>query len=254
MLKIVSALLLALVLIVPATVQARDLSIATLLAPPIAFLDHGKPTGYGVEIVTEALRRAGFSSTTVIVPWKRGLFMTRNGELDGLFYTVRNTERLDWFHFPKEHLLIEATVMVKRREDVFAVGPDYLQYESRALGIGRGYYYGPKLKRFLEEGVFLRIEEANSIDLNFKKLLGGRIDMFLADADSAHHFLKTEDHKGKAEIVTDAAGNPLLFDAVKSYLAFSRKTVTEEEAQKFSEALSKMKRDGTYDAIIGKYQ
>lgn len=233
---------------------ARNLFIATLYAPPIAYVADGETRGYGVEIVEEALQRSGFSAKVTIVPWKRGLLMTRNGEQDGLFYTVRNDEREKWFFFPDEFLIMETTVMVKRAGEVLNISPDNHDYPELSLGIGRGYFYGPKLKNFLNQSVFLKVEEANTLDLNFKKLLQGRIDMFLADSISAEHFLQANNNHELAEIVTDAAGRPVPFDSVKSYLAFSRKTMTHNEVRRFSDALSRMKDDGTYDRIINRYR
>lgn len=246
-------LFLALTLL-PANGFARELFIATLYAPPIGYIENGKTTGYGVDLVKEALKRAGHKATVAIVPWKRGLMMTRTGEIDGLFYTVRNDEREKWFHFPDEYLIMETTVMVKRIDDNIDISPDHFNYSGLSLGIGRGYYYGPKLKAFLEQARFLKIEEANTIDLNLKKLLEGRIDMFLADAVSIAHFLKDGSKSDMAEVVADAQGEPIVFDSVKSYLAFSRKTTTRNEVRRFSEALRLMKEDGTYNRIINEYR
>lgn len=249
--KVLLVLLLLSALCTP--VAAETLDVVTLYSPPLAYEDGGKPVGILVDIVSEGLRRMGHTAKVTIMPWKRAVFMTRFGEADALFYAVRNAEREPWFHYPDEPLVTEATVVLKRTGENIPITPGQSDYPWVRLGIGRGYYYGPRLKQFLDTATFAAVEEATSIDSNFNKLLEKRIDAFLADLILARHFLSKRASHDLVEIITDANGEPVMLDAVDSYLVFSRETMDAAMAEQFSEVLKTMKQDGTYQHIFDRF-
>lgn len=229
--------------------SAKDMRLVTLFSPPLAYEKDGEVTGTAVEVVREGLRRMGLLATIEIMPWKRAVFMTRFGEADALFYAVRTEEREKWFHYPDESLVIEATVAIKRRGGNVSLHPDKTENRNIRLGVGRGYYYGPKLEAFLKNSHFMKVEEATTIESNFHKLLEGRIDVFLSDLALARHFIKKRASRDVIEIVSDADGHPVTLDSVESYLVFSRETVDADVARRFGEVLREMKADGTYEQI-----
>lgn len=244
----------ALLLLSATSVHAEKLRIVTLYSPPLAYEEGGEVKGFAVDLVMEGLRRIGREADITIMPWKRAVFMTRFGEADAIFYAVKNAEREEWFFYPKESLVVEATVALRRVDTDIVLRPGKTAYDDYRLGIGRGYYYGPKLKQFLASSSFAKVEEATSFELNFSKLIEKRIDVFLADYNLARYFIGKKAAKNLVEVVTDEDGKPIFLDSVDSYLAFSRETMTQETAQRFSQALHEMKIDGTYDHIIRQYQ
>jgi len=252
--KLLACLSFTALLLTASPVFAEELSIVTLYSPPLAYEKGGVVKGMATEIVQEALRRMGIKASFSIMPWTRAVFMTRFGEADAIYYAVRNKEREDWFHYPDVALLTEATVMVKRKGQNVSITANRYNYESYRIGIERGYYYGPKLENFLNKSKFSKVEEATTIESNFSKLIQGRIDIFLADHTLANYFLKKQSANSLVEIVCDEAGDPIMLDAVASYLAFSKKTINKEVAEAFSRELAKMKQDGTYYTIVNKYR
>ncbi|QJB56145.1 transporter substrate-binding domain-containing protein [Pseudodesulfovibrio sp. zrk46] len=228
--------------------------IVTLHSPPIAFEQGGKITGFGVDLVREGLRRMGHTATVNIIPWKRAVHMTRFGDADAIFYMVENVERRKWFYFPDEHLVMETTVMLKRAGESFGFSRDRTDYPEVRLGLGLGYYYGPELKEFLDNAEFESIETAPAIETNFFKLLEKRIDVFLSDLALAQYFLKERASGHIVSIVRGPDGEPLVLDSVKSYLAFSKETMSREMADAFADTLKEMKEDGTCERIINKYR
>lgn len=251
LIRVLCSLLICIVAAAPSAADSLD--VATLYSPPLAFEQDGEVTGAAAEIVREGLRRMGHTANIVIMPWKRAVFMTRFGEVDALFYAVRNPEREQWFHYPDEPLVTEATVAVRRVGDSLHLTPHRHHYPTARLGVGRGYYYGPSLKHFLDTATFAAVEEATSIDSNFNKLIEDRIDVFLADLHLARHFLEKHTSRHLVEIITDHQGDPILFDAVSSHLVFSRETMPAAMAVEFSNVLKEMKEDGTYQHIFDNF-
>lgn len=233
---------------------AETLQVVTLYSPPLAYEHKGEVTGIAVDLVREGLRRMGLDANIVIMPWKRAVFMTRFGEADAIFYAVKNAEREKWFFYPEEHLVKETTIMLKRTGTRFGWSETQRSYPRTRLGTGRGYYYGPKLTAFLETTRFGSVEAANTIDINFAKLVEGRIDVFLADLYLARYFIKKRASSNLVEIVSHQDGTPVILDSVDSYLAFSRETTSQAMADGFSDILKEMRADGTYDAIVDRYR
>ncbi len=234
-------------------VQAEKLQVVTLYSPPAVIEKEGMVTGFATEIVQEALRRMDIEFHITVMPWKRALFMTRYGKADAIFYAVKNAEREEWFYYPDEPLVRETTILVKRSSDTISVTTDNLDYRKYRLGVGRGYHYGPQVDIFLRKSSFGSVEEATSINLNFKKLLEDRIDFFLADLNIIRYYMKTIPRKG-VDLVTDTKGNPVILDSVDSYLAFSKETVKPDMVKRFSSVLKEMKTDGSYDKILRSYR
>lgn len=234
--------------------MAMTLKVVTLYSPPLSYEERGNVVGFAAELVREGVRRIGHEADITIMPWKRALFMTRFGEADAIFYAVKTKEREQWFYYPEEFLVVETTVILQRANENLNITPDKRNFPNVRLGVGRGYYYGPKLKDFVENSTFEAVEEANSIETNFAKLLERRIDIFLADFYLARHFINKNASKDVVEIIRKEDGFPLAFDSVKAYLAFSKETMSQDIADAFSKALAGMKQDGTYKRILDTYR
>lgn len=252
--KLFVAALISLISLTLSTAHAEAIRVVTLHSPPIAFEKDGEVVGIATDLVREGLRRMGHETVITITPWKRAIFMTRYGQADAIFYALKNDQREDWFHYPDEHLVMETTVLLKRKGGGFRWDPEQREYTKIRLGTGRGYYYGPKLEHFLKTTAFEAVEEATSIDLNFAKLLQGRVDVFLADLHLVNYSINRNAARDEVEIVTDNEGSPVIFDSEESYLAFSKRTMTKAMADQFSETLASMKADGTYDRIVSRYR
>jgi len=211
-------------------------------------------TGLAADLATEGLKRAGFEPYIEIAPWSRAVYMAQHGFADALFYAVYNEERKEYFHYPETPLFTIDLVALKRTENSIVVTPEHQGLSHLKLGIGRGFAYGPKLQEFIDKAQFAKVETTTSNDINFKKLMDNRIDILVADKVLAHYFLKQPENLGRADFVRDENGETVIFDQLKAYLVFSRKTSAANDALHFSEALESMMTDGTYQAIINNYQ
>ncbi len=233
--------------------RAEKLSIVTMLAPPLAYEQDGKVVGAMTDVVREGLRRMGLEADITITPWRRALHMTQEGEADAIFQAGKNADRQQWFHYPEEPLYAVKIIAVKRTNESILFLPDRYDYTQYTLGMVRGYYFGPHLESFLKKARFKKKELVSSPRFNFTKLAQGRIDMLITNIDTAQQIISEPDFRHSLEIITGPKEVPIALDEPKAYLAFSKKNMTKKIADKFSNTLKAMKRDGTYDRILSTY-
>ncbi len=206
-----------------------------------------------IELAQEGLKRAGFAPDIEIMPWKRAVFMAKEGEADALFYAVLNKERTRFFHYPETPLFTLQVVALKRAKSTIEINHgNYDNLNRWTLGVGRGFSYGAKVRYFIQAAQFERVESTTSNEINVSKLLDNRVDLILIDRALGRSFI--DKHREKLEFVTDSTGNIAILDSHNAYLVFSKKTRTERDAVNFSKALRSMKEDGTYQEILARYQ
>lgn len=247
------ALILFFVMTVPAS-AGEELHVATLDAPPMVIVKGDEITGMAADLARAALERAGYEPTIDVVPWKRAVHMASLGDADALFYAVHNDEREKVFHYPSVPLFRIDIVALKQKDSAIVVFPPYQGLKRWTIGLGRGFAYGPKVMDIVDQADFKKVEITASNDLNFMKLLEYRIDILLADRTLAQHLRNKPEAKGQVDFVLDDKGEIVVFDSMDVYLVFSRKTRRAEDAKRLSDALEAMKADGSYQAIVDRYQ
>lgn len=233
--------------------RANHLEVVTLEAPPLVYTLGNSVHGALVDVVRHGLDRMGYDFEIRVVPWKRAVNDVRTGDSDAIFYAVRTPEREQFLRYPDEPLWMERTVAVVLSDADTMLKSDLSNASDIRLGVGRGYYYGPKLERILSGDVFKRVEPTAKAADNMAKLMGGRVDAFLTDYLHAVRILRDFVLGERFEIVRNEDNTPAFLDEVPAYLAFSKKAVTEELAEGFSHVLKEMKSDGTYDAIMRRH-
>ncbi|WP_239061104.1 ABC transporter substrate-binding protein [Desulfovibrio sp. JC022] len=246
-------LIITLILMFPGSLHAKKLTLVTLDTPPQTYIDNGKPTGFLVEIVSEAVERAGYTPQVLIVPWKRAMTMVEKGTADAIFNAGYNEKRNKFLKYPDTVLITEKVVALRLAGSNTFFSPEFKGAQKYVGGVGRGFYYGEKIDKALKQNVFKRIEEVPNLDLNVKKLVLGRIDFIFADYYPALNFLNEHNLLGKIEAILDpATGLPLIYSQSDTYLAFSRKK-NSTAFKRVSEELKEMKNQGEYRKIMLKY-
>lgn len=101
---------------------------------------------------------------------------------------------------------------------------------------------------------FHTIQEVVNNEMNIKKLAAGRFDVFVGVKLTILNLSRQMGYADKIKIVPmTETGRPYLLSSSKTYVAFSKKTMTKEMAEQFSLTLKKMKADGTVKKIETKY-
>lgn len=242
------------ILIVFSHVQATTLTLVTLESPPAEFLLDGKSTGRNVDITRECLRRMGFLCEVKIVPWKRALIMVENGIADGIIDAAHTPERGTFLHYPDEEIYSEEWYAFKRRKDPVSFDKGLTNVGTVSLGISRGFEYGGLIQDAIDNHRFKRLEEVVNNEMNIKKLLAGRFDAFVGVKLTILSLSKKMGYEDKISMVPKTGSQtPYLLSSSKTYVAFSKKTMTREIAVLFSMTLKQMKADGTVHKIERNY-
>ena len=226
---------------------AATVVLAAANTQPTAFLVDGKPTGVLVDLVSEAFRRAGHSVTIKLMPWARCLEEARTGEIDGIFSSFRLAERERFLAFPKEALSAQEIVFFARKDSPVKFDGDFGALRDVRIGIILATSYGKKFDAAIGDGSLRRIDQANSIESNLRKLTLGRIDLMPSFRDVAVAEAKRLGVFAQIRELSPA------IEAVPTYLAFTRVRDMGELAEAFDKSIIAMRHDGSYERIVGKY-
>ena len=213
--------------------------------PPFEFEENGVPRGISVDLTREAIQRMGYNVTITPYSWTRAVEMVQTGQAHGIFSLFRSAERETWGVFPKEPVFIDRQYFYGTPGTVIQYDGTIGSLKNYSIGITRGYSYGDAFDEAVKNGT-LRTEAVDSNTANIEKVENGRIDAFIDSQYVTLYYLKQTGQTGK---VTELA----LFREPELYLAFSRKKVDLDFVDRYDRVMREMKRDGTYDAIVGKY-
>jgi polar amino acid transport system substrate-binding protein len=137
---------------------------------PKTYIDHGKPTGYLVEIAAEALRRAGYLPDIEALPWARAVAEAEAG--NGLLAGFSRTAERDRLFEYSDALYEDRVVLVTRRGADFPFA-GLADLAGRTIGLPRAGSYGPELDAAL--GQFNAVRDSGHCE-RLKMLGAGRID------------------------------------------------------------------------------
>ncbi len=221
--------------------QAENFEIMTEEYPPFNYTEDGTLTGLSSEVMVELIKRMGHPEEIKVVPWSRGynliqhndgmiLFsMTRTEQRESLFKWVGPVAENKWVFFAKKG----SGIQINSLDDARKV---------KKIGT----YKDDAAEAFLKEQGFTNIESVVNDQSNVKKLMAGRINLWIVGQLQGLFKAKTA--------IGDASSLEKVFDVKETllYIAFSKST-SDGDIAKWQAELDKMKADGTYDAILKKY-
>jgi len=221
--------------------QAENFEIMTEEYPPFNYTENGKLTGLSSEVMEELIKRIGHPDNIKVVPWSRGykliqdkdgmiLFsMTRTEQRESLFKWVGPVAENKWVFFAKKG----SGIQINSLEDAKTV---------KKIGT----YKDDAAESYLKEQGFTNIESVVNDQANVKKLMAGRINLWIVG--QLQGLFKAKNAIG------DSSALEKVFDVKETqlYIAFSKST-SDGDIEKWQAELDKMKADGTYDAILKKY-
>ncbi len=218
-------------------VRADSLTVITEEYPPFNFSSNGKATGAATEVVQEMMRRMGRQWPIKLMPWARGyqLLQTRPGVV--LFSTTRTAERENRFHWVGPLYKLTNAFFAKKESDIALATLE----DAKRVGAIATYHEDAREQR-LEELGFTNLDSANSQLNNLKKLLNGRVDLWLTDLIGADEAAK------KLGVPSDALKMVYPFEDFTLYIAISRETPAEVVSM-WQQTLDGMKQDGSFFRI-----
>jgi polar amino acid transport system substrate-binding protein len=232
-------LLILLFLINP--VCAQELTILTENYSPLSYKKEGIITGSSVEVVREILRRLHQPDNIMMLSWARGYNLLMTKPNVALFSTTRTKERENQFHWVGPLCTSQNGFYAKRGSHIrISSLEDAKKVDSIAT------YKEDAREQMLKAWGFTNLDSSKSPTSNLKKLLSGRVDLWLYDSLGM---------PGVAEQVgIDPAELELVLplEEVSLYIAFSKGS-PEKVINKWKKTLDEMKQDGSFEKISKKW-
>lgn len=212
--------------------------IATSDLPPLAIERTPATPGALVEMVEELSRRTGFAAGIEFVPWKRALYLGSNLQRSAIFPLTRSAEREHQYRWLArlyhEHFLF----MTRKGSKTFDVS-EPLRYKQRRISILRGSL----MIKVLKDSGYHNIVEASSVGESVRFLQRGIVDAAFGDRAIMNASVGgARDDYAMSEALhttTTWLGGSLDF--------------SQADAAQFQKAMNEMIEDGTYAAILKKY-
>jgi polar amino acid transport system substrate-binding protein len=223
---------------------SKVLKLASSSWPPYA--DQTMPEkGAGMDIVTQVLKRAGYSTEITIGPWPRVLQGASIGIYDAIataWYTPERNKTL-YFSDPYFENVIRF-VKLRNRPIKFRSLADL---NGLLVGYVTDYAYG---EEFNAATNFVKIP-SNHVIQNLLLLQRGRIDLTLGD----RWVIRNELTNYLPNSISDFefVGQPVA--KRQMHMAVSRSRPDHKQiAEAFNKALKEMRADGSYEKILNKYR
>jgi len=207
-----------------------------------------KHHGFVSHIVSDAFKLKSIDVNYTFRPWKRAFEESKSGRVNGSVVWSATDERKDDFLF-SDPVIIGKSVLfhLKDKQIDWKKFSDLKKYK---IGGTLGYEY-----RF-EHEKGISIERVASDELNFRKLLWKRIELFPSDKDAGYIILNKH---FSSEEISKITYHPLPYDQTSYSLILSKKHPDSVRLLSiFNEGLQELRASGRYNQIVsaqelGKY-
>lgn len=218
---------------------------------PYQYLDNQKRlTGLDIELIEAIVKKMNYTIKFKERPWARQLDEIKNGYIDLISGASKTTERENFAYFSAPYRKESAVLYILKNNSARFKNIKKLEdimNSSFKLGVVREYYYGEDYKKLIKNSQFKRqVQEVHEDIMNYKKLLGRRIDGFLADPVATAAGLR------KVNMLDKVTGLFIVYSD-DIYVMFSKKKSSQKVVNDFNTSLELIKNDGTYDKIMNKY-
>lgn len=196
--------------------------------------------GFDVDIINEALRRAGWTTKISFLPWKRALEFAIRGDIDGLCSCSRTADREATLVFSDE--LGAVSVGLFARDTAALSGITKVEdLKGRKVAVVGGYNLEGELNA---AGAIVQAasSDKNALDM----LIGGNIELLYGYELTTRHFMRAETLPGPVDYA-ELHRNPY-------YFCLSRKLPDAEATMAdFNRGLAEMRSDGSISRILDRY-
>jgi ABC-type amino acid transport/signal transduction systems, periplasmic component/domain len=198
---------------------------------------------YGIapRITAAAFKAVGVEASFVFLPWMRAFEKAKDGEYDATLLWVRTAEREKDFVF-SDIVITGKAVFFHLKSKPFAWKTMSDLVGLNIGGLTSGSY--PWFDTAIHAGIKLKMDRADDEVTNFKKLLGGRIDILSLDQLTGTSVL--EKNFSPAEVAS-ISFDPTPIESWDYCLMFSKKSAkTGRMVDLFNQGLRKIKQSGDY--------
>ncbi len=225
----------------------KTLEIAVDVWHPYEDISNQQAPGFSTEVITNVFQSMGVNFNLEEYPWARGLKNVYEGISDALFTAFPSEERKRYCYYPDEPLATEKWVLFIRSEQKAKFQfRSYDDLKDKSIGVLRGASVSEDFWAFVKR--HNNYQEVAIDELNFEKLMLGRIDCVVTSHSNGMVLVRKKGLKGKVV--------PLLTRIIKEdnlYIIFSKKTINPDFVGEFSRKLKNFKKTGEYQRIYDKY-
>ncbi|VAW82702.1 ABC-type amino acid transport/signal transduction system, periplasmic component/domain [hydrothermal vent metagenome] len=228
----------------PAAAAGKDLNVVhSGKWPPYA--DASLPgQGLAVELVTTALKRAGYTTYMRIDSLDRILEGGAIGVYDVFATPWYSSARNRYMHFSKPYL--ESYIRFIKKKETDFIYESFDDLKGMMIGVIQGYAYD---EQFVDSRELIKISERNLIQ-NLLKLIQGRIDLTLDD----ELVLQYEVNQYIPNSMKDLEFLPKPLAVRGIHISVSRENPDHDKIiAAFNKSIDEMRKDGSYDTIIAKH-
>lgn len=205
--------------------------------------------GFMVEIAATIFKAKGHTVDYRVMPWTRAIQDARTGKYNGIIGAGK--EDAPDFVFPAEEAALMKNALFGKSGMTWRyTGIDSLN--EKTLGVVKGYTYTEEIDSYIKanEKKSQRIQVASgetALDSNVKKLISGRIDVIIEDANVMGHYLKKNALENEVQEVGEMPTDKL-------FIAFSPSNpLSQNYAGMISEGLVQLRNSGELKRILEKY-
>ena len=216
---------------------SQELTIISEENPPFNFIKDGVFTGSSTEIVREIMHRLNQPGDIEVMTWARAYQLAQNQPNVVLFSTARTEQRENLFHWIGPIYKVRFGFYARKGSNLV------LTCLADAKNVGAiATYKNDVREQLLKTMGFTNLDSSKSPVSNLKKLLAGRVDLWL------YSNLGVRSVAGQIGINPDEVEFVLPFKDVFAYIAISKGTAQAVVGQ-WKATLETMKRDGCFEKI-----
>ncbi|MDW5416349.1 ABC transporter substrate-binding protein [Iodobacter sp. CM08] len=201
--------------------------------------------GFISKIIAAAFKQENVVVAIAYYPWKRSYDMVKKGEADLTPFWVKAPEREQLFILSDPIDVVQYGFFHLKNKKITLL--DFNNLNQYKVGVSLGYSYGSAFDTARKNQQFI-CDEAPSDEINIRKLIAKRIDLFTADKTLGQYLISKTLQPKDAEKITFFPKN---FAEEPVYLLISKRIKNGAEiADKFNKGLKKMKQSGEYQRIM----
>jgi len=191
--RLLKQLLVAISLLISTLTLGADLkklTLVTLEFPPLEYRNSdGVPEGIAVDIVKKVLGNLGYEVEINIYPWTRAIGFVKEGKAHAIFTAYKNPEREKFLDFGSEVLIEQKISFYAQTGSKFVFKDDFTQLKNMSIGTLNTVSYGIEFDT-AKLAIPLNTQRVEKLDLSFKKLAAGRLDLVISNEFSASDTIK----------------------------------------------------------------
>ncbi|PHD74414.1 histidine kinase [Bacillus sp. AFS043905] len=207
--------------------------------PPFEYLsDSGVYTGFNVDIMNAISIETGIRFEYYPMPWNEAVQAMRSGKVDAIQGMKYNQEREEFYDFSAPYFtssqgifVLKDNMYIRKIEDL----------KGRKVAVQKGDVASGLLSKVDR----LQLVETNNQQEAVQSLIDGKVDAFIGNRITGQYFLQKNEQQSLIKIV----GEPL--DTTNYAVAVMPKN--KELLTLFNQAISQIKKDGTYEKIEKKW-